>query len=164
MPRTGRPTKLTPALTAAFCGRLAEGLSRTRAAAAVGVTKKTICAWLKLGRSGRSSVYAGFLADVLAAEARFVADQLAVVVRAAGPRTERITRTTTRPDGAVTVEVVERPAGDWRAAMWLLECKDPDGFGSDRRELAELRKELAEVRRSIAATSCATPSGGAEPG
>lgn len=93
MPRIDRPTKLTPALAAVFCGWLAEGLSRSKAARLAGVSKKSVCAWLKLGRSGRSSVHARFLADVLAAEARFVADQLAVVVRAATPRRARTTRT-----------------------------------------------------------------------
>jgi len=99
---------------------------------------------------GRGANCVHFVLEVLSAEARFVSDQLAVVVRAAGPRVERVTRTTTRPDGAVTVEVTEREVFDWRAAMWLLTCKDPDTFGSDRRELGELRKELGQLRRLVA--------------
>ena len=62
---------------------------------------------------------------------------------------------------ALTVEVTEREACDWHAAKWLLECKDRETFGPDRRELAYLRKELAELRRSIAATPCSAPSEGA---
>lgn len=147
MPRTGRPTKLTAELTAAFCERLAEGLSRSKAARLAGVSKKTICAWLKLGRSGRSSVHARFLADVLESEARFVADQLAAVVRAATPCRRRVTRTTTRPDGSVVTVVTERVEADWRAAAWLLGCKDPDEFGADRAEVAVLRREVADLRR-----------------
>ena len=164
MVRRGRRPKLTPELSAAFCAAVGNGLSRARAAAIVGIAAKTVGRWFRAGWEGRSAAHVLFVREVRAAEARFVADQLAVVVRAAEPRVERVTKTTTRPDGAVTVEVVERPAGDWRAAMWLLECKDPESFGPDRRELADLGKELAELRRSIAATSCATPSGGAEPG
>ena len=116
MSRTGRPSKLTPELSAALCGQLAEGLSRTRAAQLVGVSKKSVCAWLKLGRTGRSERHARFLVEVLAAEAAFVASLLAVVVRAAWPPVERVAKTTTRPDGSESVEVMEKQVPDWRVA------------------------------------------------
>ncbi len=153
MPRTGRPTKLTPALVAAFCGRLSDGLSRTRAAAAVGVTKKTVCEWMRLARLGRSPPHTAFRTAVLAAEAEFVAARLAAVVRAATPRRERTTRTTIYADGRVVTVVTERMASDWRAARWLLRCKAPDEFGDDRAELATLRRELAELRYRISGRS-----------
>lgn len=165
MPSRGRTPKLTPELVAAFCRAVTGGLSRAKAAASVGVTPKTVCRWMQAGLAGRSVAHVHFVREVRGAEARFVAAQLAVVRRAADPRVERVTRTTTRPDGAVTVEVTEREVCDWHAAKWLLECKDRETFGPDRRELADLRKELAELRRSIAATPCPTPSAdAAEPG
>ncbi len=164
MPRRGRTPKLTPELLAAFCDALAGGLSRAKAAAVVGIAPKTVCRWVQAGRAGRSADHVLFVREVRAAEARFVASQLAVVRRAAEPRVERLTRTTTRPDGSTTVEVTEREACDWHAAKWLLECKDRETFGPHRRELTDLRKELAELRRSIASASCYTPFGGAEPG
>lgn len=165
VPRRGRPPKLTPELAAAFCRAVGGGLSRAKAAAVVGITPKTVCLWMKAGREGRGANCVHFVHEVLAAEARFVADQLAVVVLAAGPRVERVTRTTTRPDGTVTVEQTEREAFDWKAAMWLLECKDRETFGPDRRELAELRKELVELRRAFATTQRSTTAGAAsDPG
>jgi hypothetical protein len=152
VPRTGRPTKLTPALTAAYCGRVAAGLSRTRAAAAVGISKKTLFAWLRAGRYGRSRPHAQFRAAVLTAEAQFVAGRLAAVVRTGTPHRTRTTRTTTFPDGRVVVEVTERVAFDWRAAAWLLRTKDTDEFGNERgAELAALRREVADLRRLLAA-------------
>lgn len=159
MPRRGRPPKLTAELAVDFCRLVGGGLSRAKAAAAVGVTPKTICLWLKAGRDGRGPTFVHFVHEVRAAEARFVADQLAVVVRAAGPRTERVTKTITRPDGTTTVEVTEWPAGDWRAAVWLLQCKDAEAFGSDRHELRAVRKELAELRQTLAAIQGSTASG-----
>lgn len=158
MPRAGRPTKLTPALVAAFCGRLADGLSRTRAAAVVGITKKTSCWWMRLGRLGRSPPHAEFRTAVLAAEAEFVAARMAAVVRAATPRRARTTRTTTHADGRVVTEVTERVATDWRAAAWLLRCKAPDEFGEDRAEVSVLRGEVAELRRLLAGRTMARPT------
>lgn len=149
MPRTGRPSKLTPSLSAAFCERVASGLSRTRAASMVGVSKKTICGWLRLGRRGRSGPHTQFLAQVLAAEARFIADRLAAVVRAATPRRARTVRTTTHADGRVVTEVTEQWESDWRAARWLLRCKDPDEFGDSRGEVDQLRREVADLSQLL---------------
>ncbi len=149
MPRTGRPSKLTPSLSAAFCERVASGLSRTQAASVVGVSKKTICGWLRLGRRSRSGPHAAFLTAVLAAEARFMAERLSAVVRAAAPRRARTVRTTTHPDGRVVVEVTERVQADWRAAAWLLRCKDPDHFGDCRGEVDQLRREVSKLRQLL---------------
>ena len=91
-----------------------------------------------------------FLAAVLAAEATFVAEQLSTVVRAATPRRTRATRTTTRPDGRVVTVVTERVEFGWRAAAWLLECKDQESFGPDRAEVVRLRREVAELRPLLA--------------
>jgi uncharacterized protein CbrC (UPF0167 family) len=60
-----------------------------------------------------------------------------------------VTRITTRPDGSVVTEVTERTECDWQAAKWLLECRDPETFGSHRKELSALKKELAELRRLL---------------
>jgi hypothetical protein len=147
--RTGRPSKLTPELADLYCRRVAAGLSRTKAAVAVGITKKTLFAWLQAGRQGRSRPHAEFRAAVLAAEAQFAAGRLAEVARAATPHRTRTTRTTTFPDGRVVTEVTERLAADWRAAAWLLKCKAPDEFGDDRAELADLRREVADLRKLL---------------
>jgi hypothetical protein len=151
MARKGRIPKLTPELTAAFCEAVAGGLSRARAAAVVGVTPKTVCLWMRAGRTGRAGPHVHFVHAVRAAEAAFVADNLKSVRRAATPVRRRVTKTTTRPDGSVVTEVTERTECDWQAAKWLLECKDPEAFGPHRRELAALRRELAEVRQLLLA-------------
>jgi hypothetical protein len=150
MSRPGRPSKLTPTLTAAFCERVADGLSRTRAAVAVGISNKTLFAWLRLGRRSRSRPHADFRTAVLAAEAAFVAFRLAEVVQAAAPHRERTARTTTHADGRVVTEVTERVEADWRAAAWLLERREAGTFGKDRAEVARLRQELAELRNLLA--------------
>ncbi len=128
---------------------MAGGLSRAKAAAVVGVTPKTICLWMRQGREQRTGPHVHFVHEVTAAEAKFIATNLAAVRRAATPAKRRVTKTTTRPDGAVVTEVTERTECDWQAAKWLLECKDPDTFGPDRKELMALRKELAELRRML---------------
>jgi hypothetical protein len=150
MSRKGRLPKLTPELTSAFCQVVGGGLSRARAAAVVGVTPKTVCLWMRLGREQRTGPHVHFVHAVTAAEARFIAANLATVRRAATPAKRRVTKTTTRPDGSVVTEVTERTECDWLAAKWLLECRDPDTFGPDRKELAALRKELAELRKVLA--------------
>ncbi len=151
MTRRGRPPKFTPELAAEFCRLVGEGLSRAKAAAAVGITSKTVCVWMRTGRPGGPTNYVHFVAEVRAAEAGFVARNVASVVRAAGPRIERVTKTTTGPDGSMTVQVTEREVSDWRAAMWLLQCKDPETFGSHRSELRALKRELAALRRLLTA-------------
>ena len=158
MTRRGRPPKFTPELAAEFCRLVGEGVSRGGAAGMLGVTPKTVCGWLRAGREGKGADYVHFVNEVRAAEGRFVAKNVSAVARAAGPRVERVTRTTTRPDGCVTVEVTEREVCDWRAAAWLLACKDPDEFGSDRRELRALRRELAELRRLLTSNPHFLPS------
>lgn len=159
MARTGRPSKLTPELAKAFCERLESGLSRSCAAAAVGVSKKTIFAWLRLGRRGGSRPHAELLASAMRAEAQFVADRLAVVVRAATPRRTRAVRTITQPQGPAICEVTERVVADWKAAAWLLRCKAPDDFGDDRERISRLRSEVAELRQTISSANLFPPSG-----
>ena len=160
MPRTGRPTKLTPSLSAAFCEQLGVGLSRTKASALVGVSKKAVFEWLRLGRRADSGPHAEFLAAVLAAEATFVAEQLSTVVRAATPRRARTTRTTTFADGRVVTVVTERVQADWRTAAWLLGCKDPGGYGGGRENMSRLRSEVAELRRAVSSATPPSPGAG----
>lgn len=157
MERKGRIPKLTHELTAAFAKAVGGGMSRAKAAAVVGVTPKTICVWMKLGREQRTGPHVHFVHEVTAAEARFIAANLAAVRRAATPTRRRVTKTTTRPDGSVTVEVTERTECDWQAARWLLECKDPETFGPDRHELTALKKEMAEIRKLLLTGRHTTP-------
>jgi hypothetical protein len=124
-------------------------LSRTKAAVAVGVTKKTVCEWMRLARSGKSPPHLAFRTAVLEAEARFVADQLTVILRSATPHLIRTVRTRTRSDGQVVTEVTEREVSDWRAAAGLLKCAAAEEFGDHREELAKLKREVAELRQDL---------------
>lgn len=147
MAKRGRISKFTTDTAAAFCGHLAAGLGKGRAAALVGVDAATVYRWLALSRAGRGgSLFARFAADVAAAEARFIASQLQTVVRAAHPRKVRVVKTVSRSAEITTTEVTERVTSDWRAAKWLLECRDPEAFGPDRHAITALRQELAELR------------------
>ena len=147
MPRRGRPPKLTPELASQFCGHIADGVPKARAAALVGVHPSNLYRWLALSRAGKGGrIYASFASDVARAEASFIAARVATVVRASRPKRVRVVRTFTRADGSTTTEVTTRIESDWLAAKWLLECKDRESFGPDRHAIAALRKELAELR------------------
>ena len=48
------------------------------------------------------------------------------------------------------VDIVAKAAEKtWQAACWLLERRKPDEFGSDRREIAQLKREILDLRREI---------------
>jgi hypothetical protein len=158
----GRPTKFTKALAAKFCGLLEKGMSRAKASHICCVTPDTVLTWLQKGRRNETPAFAGFLAKVLASEAKFVESRLAEVVWAAKPKRVKVVKVTTRPvfdaDGnrvgdATTTETTLKREHDAGMAKWLLECRDRETYGPDRHELAALRKELGELRKLLSARS-----------
>lgn len=159
MAQRGRPPKLTPETAARFCGFIADGMSRNRAADLIGVHRTTVLNWIKMSRNGKGGkAYSTFSAEIAVAEAEFIRRNLKSVEKAATPRRGVVVKTTTRKtfdlDGneTGTSEVTERTVKrelDWGAAKWLLECKDRESFGPDRQEIAELKKQLADLSKLL---------------
>jgi hypothetical protein len=129
----GRPTKFEPAVTETILQSIRDGNPRSVAAAAAGVGKSTLMAWLALGRGNgpADEAFRVFLDDVKRADAEAVAAFVAVIRQAA-------------------------PAS-WQAAAWWLERHYPDQFGSQRREIAELKKQLKELEAAIRGHAPPTP-------
>jgi hypothetical protein len=105
--RIGRPTACTPELTERICEDLRRGLTFKMACEGAGIVADTGHEWIRRGEVDRqhgrtASPYAGFAA----ATSRARSDCLASLV-------------STVRTAAVT---------DWRAAAWMLERRDPDGW------------------------------------
>jgi hypothetical protein len=69
----GRPTKLTPELSAKICEYVRIGLHVDTAAAYVGIAEKTFYRWMERGRSAKRGIYADFVEDLRRAEAQMTA-------------------------------------------------------------------------------------------
>jgi transposase len=106
--RTGRPTKLTPALQQEVVTLLRAGNYIETACAFVDVDKASLYAWLKRGNRQKTGIYRDFLNATEKAIAEAEIRDLEVI----------------RKDGA------------WQGAAWRLERKFPDKWGRrDRHEL-----------------------------
>lgn len=67
--KTGRPTKLTPALQARVVKAVAEGNYGDTAAEAAGIDRGTFCRWMRRGRDGEEP-YAAFAEAIACARAK----------------------------------------------------------------------------------------------
>lgn len=104
-----RPTKLTPKLQERIVGYVRAGAYVETAAAAAGIAKDTLYAWLRRGAAAESP-YDAFAAAVEEAQAMAEMRDLALIGKAA--------------------------ESEWTAAAWRLERKYPDKYG--RRTKTEL--------------------------
>lgn len=101
----GRPSKLTPKRADAILSALAAGSTCAGAAAAGGISERTLRSWVERGRRGESP-YAGFVERY---DVAWTAAEAAWITRIAELGTER---------------------ADWRAFAWLLERRFPGTWGS----------------------------------
>lgn len=62
--KPGRPTRLTPELSARICTRVRAGAFLKNAALLEGVSERTLHKWRQKGRNARSGLYRNFLDDV----------------------------------------------------------------------------------------------------
>jgi transposase len=69
MPRTGRPSKLTPEVQAKVCAAIRKGVHLETAAAAAGIGRATIYRWIEQGEAEESGPYREFRDSVRKAEA-----------------------------------------------------------------------------------------------
>ena len=126
----GRPSLLTPAVRDAVVAGFTDGLPTAFAAAAGGVCPRTLRYWLASGRRGDSAEAVQFLAAVKKARAEGVAARLRRITAAAGKH--------------------------WQADAWVLERTYPEVFGTNRRELRELRKQLTDLGEGLARLAAET--------
>jgi hypothetical protein len=124
-PPPPEPKLLTPEVQAAVCKHVADGVPLTFAAALAGISPRSLFGWLKKGRAEETPNTIALLAAVTKARAEAVALRISRIAKAAQD-------------------------GSWQADAWHLERTSPEHFGSDRRELRELRKTLADLTERLA--------------
>lgn len=120
----GRPTSLTAEVQALICESIREGNYRSVAAAWAGVPIRTLRSWLARGRTEGDGPYCEFLHAVLEAENAAEMAMVAVVVTAA--------------------------KADPLNARWYLERKFPQRWGSNSREVRELKQRLDVLEKGAA--------------
>jgi hypothetical protein len=99
-----RPTKLTPETTKRICDAIKLGATYKDAANYGGIAYQTFNEWMTAGQDAKSGKFAEFSDAVTRAEALGRVGLL------------------------TTIEQSAR-SGDWRAAAWKLERRDPEGYG-----------------------------------
>lgn len=99
-----KPTKLTPNVQEKICSAIADGNTRTIAAALSGIAESTFYKWMAQGREARSGRFKEFYEAVKQAEAFAIADRISRI-RKAGKD------------------------GDWKADAWWLERTQPETYG-----------------------------------
>ena len=126
MPRTGQPTKLTPALHTAIVTAVAAGVPFSQACLLSGVSEQTGMEWRRRGEDrdthGRAPkpIYTNFASAIARARAQDEARRIARLNQAAQGGAVVYEKTTTYPDGRVLKEVRHsEPA--YQADMFHLE-------------------------------------------
>lgn len=110
----GRKTKLTPERQAQIINAVRAGAYIETAAAAAGINKETLYAWLKRGNQEPNGIYAAFVEAMHEATAQAEIRDVLTLSKAAAD-------------------------GDWRAAAWRLERKFPKRWGTvNRTEISGL--------------------------
>jgi hypothetical protein len=124
---SGRPPlELTPERQQAICAAVAAGNNRETAAAAAGISERTLRRWLQdARRRGDESPFWPFLAALKKAEAEAVMGAITLINRAARK-------------------------GAWQAAAWWLERKYPEHWGRQRDVIRHLVKDVKELGRTLA--------------
>lgn len=115
--------KLTADLQNTLCARIAEGLNKTEACTAVGISRKTLNNWLKKGAEKQTERYTDFYnAYQLAVQSSYQ-----VLLRQVLDGDSQV-RTELDADGNV-IKIVKTETRSWRQAAWLLEKRFPHMFG-----------------------------------
>ena len=133
-----RPSKLTPLVQGRICRYVAEGLSYADAALLAGVSETTYHRWRQKGQAARSGKFREFWQRIQAATAISRRRALETIERAARGHTRHKpwTRTKTEIEKILDEKgndtglrkaktVTEQIGADWRAALALLERRDP---------------------------------------
>lgn len=121
--RPGRPSKLTPALTAAVVELLLRGNYRSDVARAAGIGFTTFRRWMRTGRQYPDGIYGRFRQAVESAESTFK----------------------TRAVGTVTSAGEDDP----RLLLEYLARRYPQQFGAYRGELGELKRRIKQMEKLV---------------
>lgn len=147
--RRRRAGLLTATVARTICEAIAAGKTWSDAAEAAGVPAKLITSWQRRGRAATAGKYAAF-AEALDAAVEEGEQALLDIVQSAATaestETETVTTGTT-PKGAKFRSVKRNRPPDWRAAVALLEMRNPARYSRKRNDReAEPAPGTAEIR------------------
>lgn len=124
---TGRPSKISPEITAKICDMLRAGNYLETAAAYAGVNKTTLYDWMKRGARELERVEnAGLSAKVRKKEQPYV------------DFSNALTRALAEAEVRDLIIISNAAKNDWRAAAWKLERRTPHKWGKMERVEAKL--------------------------
>ena len=126
--RIGRPpgpTKLTPELQTTYLAALKRCYYLETAADHVGITRITVYRWIKEGKRTPDSPQGQFC--------------------------EAVRRVLAENEAVNLDEIQRHGATTWQALAWLCERSAPERWGTQNREVRELKKELAELKDMLGA-------------
>ena len=119
-------SKLTADLQNRFCAHIAEGMNKSKACAAVGISRKTLYNWLEKGEAKENERYTDFYnAYQLAVQSSYQS-----LIRQLLEGDSQV-RTELDADGNV-IKIVRTETRSWRQAAWLLEKRFPHLFGEQK--------------------------------
>lgn len=132
----GRPTKLTPAVQRAVCEQIERGLHLDDAAIMGGIGRTTFYTWMAKGDAQKRGRYRDFRNAVEAAKAQAAAFLIGLIEQAAergSESVEIVTNFEADADGEMIPvskrETKRKSPRDWRAALALLERREPARYG-----------------------------------
>lgn len=128
--RRGRPTGFTQEIADKILQSVANGNPTKFAANSAGVSEAVVYKWMNYGKHGNpddeyEARFVDFFKNMKIARAKWVEARVAKITFAANQQ--------------------------WQANAWLLERMYPEQFGTDRREIRDLKKMLAELMAEVAA-------------
>ena len=115
---SAKKSKLTTARAKRICDALAVGATLQSAAEYAGIHRDTLRHWIQKGERMHRGIYARLAEDVYEAQGRAKVAALATIARASKD-------------------------GDWKAAAWFLERREPEGYG---------RQDKLDVSATVSAT------------
>jgi len=128
MAKRGRKTKLTPELQERICNYIENGYTIEQSCALAGINVATYYNWKKWGRQAKSGKFFEFFKAAETSEKVAEAKFLSTILKAAVGDPEK------------------KVKGDWKAAAWYLERKNPQQFA--RRDF--LRQDVkAKVQEDV---------------
>ena len=110
MAKRGRKTKLTPELQERICNYIENGYTIEQSCALAGINVATYYNWKKWGRQAKSGKFFEFFKAAETSEKVAEAKFLSTILKAAVGDPEK------------------KVKGDWKAAAWYLERKNPQQF------------------------------------
>lgn len=126
MSRAGRKTKLTPKLQETICTYIKQGYTIEQSCALSGITPRTYYNWIKRGKQAKTGKFFQFFQKAKQAEEIAEAKYLATIIQAAAGNPSEGVR------------------GDWRAAAWYLERKNPDRWSKTEKLQQDIRADVKQ--------------------